>query len=74
MLSGNAWPRPRTHTYSESCTLVSASSLCTSQYSNGPKKFQLGPRRNVPSTMSDDQRTTNPKRKMTISALRSLKV
>jgi hypothetical protein len=31
-------------------------------------------RRNVPSTMSDDQRTANPNRKIVISARRSLKV
>src|SRR5947209_115268 len=45
-----------------------------SQYSNGPKKFQLGPRRKVPSTMSDTHRIANPNRKSVISALRSAKV
>src|SRR5579872_179924 len=28
-------------------TLLSGKTLCGSQYSNGPKKFQFGPRRNV---------------------------
>src|SRR4051812_1077484 len=45
-----------------------------SQNSNGPKKFQFGPRRNVPSTISETQSTANPKRKIEISALRSLNV
>jgi len=41
-----------------------------SQNSNGPKKFQFGPRRNVPRTMSEHQSTANPNRKIVISALR----
>src|SRR6266446_258576 len=45
-----------------------------SQKSNGPKKFQFGPRKNVPSTMSDAHRTANPNRKIVISAFRSLNV
>src|SRR6476660_1176533 len=45
-----------------------------SQNSNGPKKFQFGPRRKVPSTMSETQSTANPNRKIEISAFRSLNV
>src|SRR6266853_6481302 len=60
--------------YSDRLTLVSASSLWMSQNSKGPKKFQFGPRRNVPSTMSDAQRTAKPNRKIVISAFRSLNV
>src|SRR5207244_13319511 len=45
-----------------------------SQNSKGPKKFQFGPRRKVPSTISDDHSTANPNRKIVISAFRSLKV
>ena len=60
--------------YSDRLTLVSASSLWMSQNSNGPKKFQFGPRRNVPSTISDTQSTANPNRKIVISAFRSLNV
>ena len=64
----------RTQMYSDRFTLVSAASLWMSQNSNGPKKFQFGPRRNVPSTMSDDHSTTNPNRKIVISAFRSVNV
>ena len=64
----------RTQKYSDRLTLVSAASLWMSQNSNGPKKFQFGPRRNVPSTISEHQSTTKPNRKIVISALRSLKV
>ena len=38
------------------------------------KKFQLGPRRNVPSTMSDAHRITKPNRKIVTSAFRSTNV
>ena len=64
----------RTQIYSDRFTLVSAASLWISQYSNGPKKFQFGPRRNVPSTINDAHSTANPNRKIVISALRSAKV
>src|SRR5712691_11941585 len=73
-LVGSAVRRPRTQMYSARLTLVSAASLWRSQNSNGPKKFQFGPRRNVPSTMSDAHSTANPNRKIVISAFRSLKV
>src|SRR5437870_5520950 len=72
--AGSPVRKPRTQMYSDRFTLVSASSLWTSQYSNGPKKFQFGPRRNVPSTISDDQSTANPNRNSAISGFRSLKV
>ena len=39
--------------YSDRLTLTSASSLWRSQYSKGPKKFQFGPRRKVPRTISE---------------------
>src|SRR5215831_1021155 len=68
---GSAVRKPRTQMYSDRFTLVSAASLWMSQYSNGPKKFQFGPRRNVPSTMSDDQSTAKPNRKIVTSAFRS---
>src|SRR5437762_10560781 len=45
-----------------------------SQNSKGPKKFQLGPRRKVPSTISDDHSTAKPNRNSVISAFRSLNV
>src|SRR5437899_1106508 len=64
----------RSQIYSDRLTLVSASSLWMSQYSKGPKKFQFGPRRNVPSTMSDAHSTANPYRNTVISTRRSLKV
>src|ERR1700682_3798248 len=48
----------RTKTYSDRLTLVSAASLWMSQNSNGPKKFQFGPRRNVPRTISEHHSTT----------------
>ena len=38
-------------TQSDRLTLLSGKTLCGSQYSKGPKKFQLGPRRKVPSTI-----------------------
>src|ERR1041385_5720287 len=37
---------------SDTLMLLSGSTLCESQNENGPKKFQFGPRRKVPSTMS----------------------
>ncbi len=55
--------------YSDRLTLVSAASLWMSQNSNGPKKFQFGPRRNVPSTISEHHSTTKPNRKIVISGL-----
>src|SRR5947207_11705691 len=45
-----------------------------SQNSKGPKKFQLGPLRKVPSTISDDHSTAKPNRNSVISAFRSLNV
>src|SRR3954466_5311635 len=71
---GNPVRKARTQMYSDRLTFVSAASLWTSQNSNGPKKFQFGPRRNVPSTMSEVHRIANPNRKIVISALRSLNV
>src|SRR5207247_7147410 len=73
-LDGRPVRRARTQTYSDRFTLFRAASLWMSQNSNGPKKFQFGPRRNVPSTMSDAHRTANPNRKIVISARRSANV
>src|SRR5713101_1464588 len=60
--------------YSERLTLVSASSLWMSQNSKGPKKFQFGPRKKVPRTISEAHKTAKPNRKIVISAFRSLNV
>ena len=65
---------PRTQMYSDRLTLVSASSLWMSQNSNGPKKFQFGPRRNVPSTISEHPQDHEPEQEDVISAFRSLNV
>ena len=73
-LVGMAILSSRIQKYSDRLTLVSAASLWMSQNSNGPKKFQFGPRRKVPRTISEHQSTTNPNRKIVISALRSLNV
>ena len=73
-LVGSAVRKPRTQMYSDRLTLVSAASLWMSQNSNGPKKFQFGPRRNVPSTISEAHRMTNPNRKIVTSAFRSTNV
>src|SRR5215475_10239470 len=73
-LDGYAVCSIRIQMYSDRLTFVSAASLWISQYSNGPKKFQFGPRRNVPSTISDDHSTAKPNRKIVISALRSANV
>src|SRR3984893_15349957 len=64
----------RTQTYTDRLTLVSAASLWISQNSKGPKKFQFGPRRKVPRTMSEHHSTTNPNMKIVISAFRSANV
>ena len=53
----------RTQKYSDRLTLFSASTLWASQNSYGPKKFQLGPRRNVPSTISVHPQHQKPNRK-----------
>ncbi len=55
-------------------TLVIASTLCGSHFSQGQNQFQPGPRRKVPMTMSDTQRMWNPKTKVISSILRSLNV
>src|SRR5262245_34036604 len=52
---------------SETLTFLSGSTLCGSQKANGPKKFQLGPRRNVPSTISTTHSTTKPNMKVVIA-------
>ena len=49
-----------TQKYCDRSTLFSASTLCASQYSNGPKKFQFGPRRNVPRMISVTHSTRKP--------------
>ncbi len=59
---------------SDRLTLFSGTTLCGSQYSNGEKKFQLGPRRNVPSTISTTHSTTKPNMKVEIANERSLNV
>ena len=55
---------------SETLMLLSGSTLWVSQYSNGPKKFQFGPRRNVPSTISVTHSTKKPNMKMVMANLR----
>ena len=54
MFSGWLVPSICTQTMSERLTLLSGMSLCRSQYSYGPKKFQFGPRRKVPSRIRID--------------------
>src|SRR5258707_13399912 len=60
MFVGRLVPSSSTQTMSERFTLFSGISLCRSQYSYGPKKFQFGPLRNVPSRIRMTQRTRNP--------------
>ena len=45
-----------------------------SQYSNGPKKFQFGPRKNVPNTIKPIHNGRNPNMNVRIENFRSLKV
>src|SRR6202011_4167920 len=59
---------------SDSMMLFSGTFLCGSHGSKGPKKFQFGPRRNVPSTISTHQRTTKPKRNVVTANLRCANV
>src|SRR5262245_31537853 len=66
-------PRP-SQKYSERLTLFKGTFLCGSHGSKWPKKFQLGPRRKVPSTINTHQRTTKPKRNVVTANLRSAKV
>ena len=54
--------------------LLSGTFLCGSHGSKGPKKFQFGPRKNVPNTINTHQRTMKPNRNVVIANLRSLKV
>ena len=60
MFLGSPVPSAFTQMYSDRLTLLSASSLCRSQNSYGPKKFQLGPRRNVPMMINRIQSTKKP--------------
>ena len=54
--------------------LFSGSTLCESQKANGPKKFQFGPRRKVPSTISVTHSTRKPNRKTVTAKVRCMKV
>ena len=45
---GSGFSKPITHIYSDKLTLFKATTLWGSQNSNGPKKFQFGPLKNVP--------------------------
>ena len=55
-------------------TFTIGSSLCRSQYSNGPKNDQFGPRRNVPRITNDTQKRMKPTQKKLIAKGRSSKV
>src|SRR5687767_7937760 len=57
---GKLCPNPYTQKYCDRSTLLSTSTLCGSQYSNGPKKFQFGPRKNVPRMISVTHSSRNP--------------
>src|SRR5579862_7057819 len=53
-------PNMLSQNMSETLILFSGSTLCASQCSNGPKKFQFGPRRNVPNTINVVHKTMKP--------------
>src|SRR5882672_11917482 len=57
---GSDLPNHDCQKYSDIFTLVSACTLCASQASYGPKKFQFGPRSRVASTISVTHSSTNP--------------
>ena len=54
--------------------LVSATILCGSQYSQGKKRFQPGPRMKTPMMISPTHITRKPNRKTEMANLRSLKL
>ena len=72
IFEGSPVPSHFTQKYSERFTLVNGTSLWGSQYSKGPKKFQLGPLKNVPIKIRKIQRIKNPYRNKKIPSLRSL--
>src|ERR1041384_1488896 len=74
MFFGSAWPSHETQKYSDRLTLESVASLWTSQFSKGPKKFQFGPRRNVPIAISEIQRIRKPNMKVPTARGRSFRV
>src|SRR5581483_9694144 len=74
MFLGSAWPSQDTQKYSDRFTFDSVASLWTSQFSKGPKKFQFGPRRNVPITISEIHRIRNPNMKVPTASGRSFRV
>ena len=59
--------------YSERFTLVNGTSLWGSQYSNGPKKFQFGPLKNVPIKIKKIHKIKKPYKNKKIPNLLSLK-
>src|SRR6186713_365530 len=63
MFSGRGRPSQLIQKYSDKFTFTAGSSLWMSQYSNGPKKDQFGPRRNVPMITSDTHRSRKPTQK-----------
>src|SRR5579862_7355861 len=71
---GKAVPNHFTQKYSDRFTLDKVCSLCTSQFSKGPKKFQFGPRRKVPMTMSEIHRIRKPNMNVPTASGRSLSV
>ena len=60
ILPGRPDSNPITHIYSDKLILFKAMTLCGSQNSNGPKKFQLGPLKNVPIIIKKTHRTDQP--------------
>src|SRR5690242_13380977 len=74
MLCGSAFPSQDTQKYSDRFTFDSVASLWTSQFSKGPKKFQFGPRRNVPITISEIHRIRKPNMKVPTASGRSFRV
>ena len=73
IFSGRPWFHALTQTYSDKFTLFRASTLCGSQYSYGPKKFQLGPLNSVPTTIKKIHKTNQPYKKANIEVRRDLK-
>src|SRR6185436_13486969 len=63
MLSGRGRSSQWIQKYSDKFTFTDGSSLWMSQYSNGPKNDQFGPRRNVPMITSDTHRSRKPVQK-----------
>src|SRR5688572_24743362 len=71
---GRARPMIQFHQTLLMSTLFSASCLCESQNSYGPKKLQLGPRKNVPKKISTTHKIKNPNSHVAIAKGRSLSV